>query len=254
MNTVPSCTPSFALVVPTVYGLMILNRHDINQTNALVKLGRAIDHDEIVLLQTIARLLGDDFEFLDIGANFGTYTLGLAPLAPRGKVHAFEPQRIIHHMLAGSVALNGLTHVHCHNLAVGKTEGRIEVPQFNYTEPMNFGSVEFLPEQTEPLSQTRSHDPDKVEHVGLVTIDGFGFKRARMMKIDVEGMEMDVLDGATETIRRCRPVMLVEFIKADMEALHQRIAGFGYGIHESRGNFLCIPNELSGRIHVSRGG
>ena len=67
-----------------------------------------------------------------MGANFGCFALALARIAgPKGKVHAFEAQRVIFDMLCGSVALNGLTQVFCHHVAVGDREGVIEVPQFD---------------------------------------------------------------------------------------------------------------------------
>lgn len=248
MNT----TPSFSIVVPTAYGQMIVNRNDINQTNALVKTGRAIDHHEIGILQIIARAMGDNIEFLDIGANFGVYALGLAAhVGPKGKVHAFEAQRIIFNMLAGSVALNAITNVHCHNVAVGKGEGKIEVPQYDYSKPLNFGSIEFSAQQNEALTQKRSYDMDKVEFVKLVSIDSYCFEMASLIKIDAEGMEIDILDGAAETIKRCRPVMFIEFLKVDRYKLRHQIENFGYAVHESGVNYLCIPHELGARIKVS---
>lgn len=239
----------FSIVVPTVYGQMIVNRNDINQTNALLKTGRAIDHEEIVLLSRILSMLGSGLTVIDIGANFGTYSLGLAPyVGERGKVHAFEPQRIIFNMLAGSVALNALTNVYCHNMAVGEEEGSVEIPQFDYSKPLNFGSIEFGPEQREALTQAREYDAARAEHVPLTTVDRFNFERVDLMKIDAEGMELEVLRGAMETIRRCRPVMYVEFVKVDQNMLRQRIGEFDYVIHPIGMNFLCIPSELTSRI------
>lgn len=240
---------SFTAIVPTAYGQMLVNRHDINQTGALFRTGLAIDHAEIMLLRRALTLLGQDCIFLDIGANFGTYSLALAPYTAR--VHAFEPQRIICNMLAGSVALNGLSNVWCHNVAVGDRMDRIEIPQFDYNQTLNFGSIEFGPEQREALTQQRAHDPTRVEFVPLVTIDSFGFARADIMKIDAEGMEMAVLDGAAETIARCRPVLYVEWIKLDQTTLASRIAGFGYDIHVNGGNLLCVPTEMRERLKVN---
>jgi FkbM family methyltransferase len=241
----------FTIIVPTAYGQMLVNRHDINQTNALFKTGVAVDHAEIVLLTQVLQLLGTDLTVIDVGANFGTYTLGLARwVGAKGKVHAFEPQRAIFHMLAGSVALNSLTHVFCHHLALGESEGRLEIPQFDYAQPLNFGSVEFTANQTEPLHQTRGHDPQNVEYVSLTTIDRFAFERVHLMKIDAEGMELSVLKGAAETLRRCRPVLYLEYLKSDKAALHSFVTALDYLIYENGINFLCLPSELKDRIQV----
>lgn len=242
----------FTMMVPTIYGPMLVNRHDINQTESLVRTGYAIDHGEILMLAQVLQLLGPDAVVLDIGGCFGTYSLALARfVGPKGKVHVFEPQRLMFNLIVGSVALNSLTNVFCHNVALGDREDRIEIPQFDYNKPLNFGSVEFTPEQSEPLTQTRGHDPSKSEYVPLTTVDGFEFPKVSLMKIDAEGMELQVLRGSEQTIRRCRPVMYVEFLKGDKEALREWIARLDYAVHVSNINFLCIPKELAGRIQIA---
>ena len=214
MTLTPALLVPFTTVVPTAYGQMLVNRYDINQTEALFRTGKAIDHDEIMMLARILGMLGTDRTVLDVGANFGTYSIALAAaVGQNGKVHAFEPQRLIYNLLVGSVALNALTNVYCHNVALGDREGRVEVPQYDYSRPMNFGSVEFGGQQSEKLSQDRGHDPAKGEFVPLKTIDSFEFPKAHLMKIDVEGMELQVLRGSEQTIRRRRPVIFVEYLK-----------------------------------------
>lgn len=248
---------SIALVVPTAYGQMILHRMDINQTTALVRTGRSLDHEEIVLLSGIVGILGDGrggAVIADVGANFGAFTLAMARAAgPRGRVHAFEPQRVLFHMLAGSVALNGLLNVECHHQAVGDQVGRVELPQFDYHKPLNFGSVEFGSEQREKLDQPRQHDPARVEYVPLTTLDHYEWDRLDLLKIDVEGMEMSVLAGAEQTIRRCQPVIFVEFIKVDRVALKQRMLELGYAVYENRINYLCVPAQRQDQIQVRDG-
>jgi FkbM family methyltransferase len=230
---------------------MLVNRHDLDQTAALLRRGVAVDHSDIMLLRQVLEVLGAGTTFVDVGANFGTYSLGLAPaVGPTGAVHAFEPQRIIFNMLAGSIALNGYTNVWCHNMAVGDRHGRIEVPQFDYDMELNFGSVEFGAEQLEPLSQDRGHQSASVEYVPLTTIDSFEFPRLDVMKIDAEGMDMQVIAGAAGTIRRCRPVLYVEWIKVDQEALRGQVEGLGYEIHPNGSNLLCVPIEKRELIRV----
>jgi len=243
----------YTIIVPTAYGQMLVNRHDINQTTALLKTGLAVDHRDIVLLTQVLRLLGTDLTVLDIGANFGAFALAFAHcVGEGGKVHAFEPQRILFNMLAGSVALNSLTNVFCHHLALGDRECRVEIPQFDYSQPLNFGSIEFTAEQREPLNQQRGHDPGRAEYVSLTTIDQLAFPRVHLMKIDAEGMEMQVLAGAADTLRRCHPVLYVEFLKSDKAALRQWLASFDYAVHENGINFLCIPAEWKDRIRITQ--
>lgn len=244
----------YSIVVDTAYGKMIINRHDLNQTEALLRTGLSVDHDDITLLQSVLAAAGEGPKvFLDIGANFGTYALAMAPaVGAGGTVHAFEPQRIIYNMVAGSVALNALENVYVHNVAVGDATGQVEIPQFDYSKAMNFGSIEFgASEQGEPLDQQRGHDPARAEYVPVVAIDDYGFDRVDMMKIDVEGMEPLALDGALDTIRRCRPVIYMEAIKCDYVAQAQRLKDEGYRVFIVKINILCIPHtlaELAGRL------
>ena len=237
---------TFAIAIPTEYGQMIVNRNDINQAGALIRTGRAFHHEEINLLRKVLANSGTNLVVLDVGANFGTHTFGLVPVVGEGgAIHAFEPQRIIFNMLAGSVALNGLTNVHCHNVAIGAKEGQTEIPQFDYSQPMNFGSIEFGAEQRESVHQRRGRDSESVEFVPLRTIDSFSFRHADLIKLDVEGMEEDALLGAKDTITRCRPFLFIEFLKSDKRALASKIVAFDYQLHEFGDNFLAVPTELA---------
>jgi FkbM family methyltransferase len=244
----------FAIIVPTIYGNMIVNRHDIDQTNALIKTGGAVDHPTIVYLARLLRLGEKNPTFIDIGANIGTYSLALAHFVGRGgEVHAFEAQRIVFNMLAGTMALNGFTHVHCYNMAVGAEQGMLEVPQFDYNRELNFGSIEFGHKQIEPLSQARGQDPSRAEFVPVTPLDLFEFARADLIKIDVEGMEESVLEGAQKTIAACRPILYVEFGKSDKEKLAQRIIGMDYEIHQMENDFLCVPKEAMSKLLAKAG-
>jgi FkbM family methyltransferase len=155
-------------------------------------------------------------------------------------------------MLAGSIAMNGHTNIFCHNYAVGRERGRIEIPQFDYNKPLNFGSIEFGGPQREKLEQDRRYAVEKTEYVEVVPLDAFGFARLDILKIDVEGMEEDVLIGAAETLRRCRPILYVEHAKSDRDALTRMIEGAGYDIHPIQTlNVLCIPAERRHQIRIS---
>ena len=109
----------------------------------------------------------------------------------------------------------------------------------------------FGDEQREPLHQARGHDPAKAEYAPLTTIDKFAFERVDMIKIDVEGMELDVLAGARETIARCRPVIYLDVIKTDQGALGRWLAEAGYIAFPNVGNQLCVPADQSVRFNVS---
>ncbi|MFM7330848.1 MAG: FkbM family methyltransferase, partial [Brachymonas sp.] len=134
---------SYTVVLPTVYGQVMVNRFDTNQTNALLKTTSAIDTQEIAVMAQLASQLPAGSTIVDMGANFGLYTLAMARAsAPRGcTVHAFEAQRVIAYMVCGTLALNSVENAIVHHLAVGAREGAIDIPKFDYRQISSYGSV-----------------------------------------------------------------------------------------------------------------
>lgn len=234
----------YTVVLPTRYGQMLVNRYDTNQANALFKTSEAFDRAEVQLFIDLANRLPEGATFLDIGANFGVFSLAVAQvLAQRGgKVHAFEAQRIIAYMLCGTVALNSLENLHVHHLAVGdQGSGEIDIPAFDYRTVSSFGSIEFSGEQREFIGQpAQGASGDKVP---LCRIDDLGFARVGLLKIDVEGMEEAVLRGAARMIERDRPWALVEWIKSDRAALAGFFEALNYKVYRLGGNLLCVPPD-----------
>jgi hypothetical protein len=76
--------------------------------------------------------------------------------------------------------------------------------------------------------------------VKQITIDSFGFERLDLMKLDLEGMEAEALDGARETIQRCKPILFVETIKSDKDAISQALRNEGYVVLPNGMNILAI--------------
>lgn len=237
----------FAMIVPSIYGPVIVNRYDINQTTALIKTGRAFDHAAIELLCGFLASAAEGAVCLDVGANYGLFGLAFARALRRvqGVCHAFEAQRIIASMASGTAVLNSVQNLIVHNVAVGDRSGAIPVPGFDYERELNFGSIEFGGQQREKLSQDRIYTPFP-ELVRLVRLDDFGFTNVHIVKIDVEGMENLVLEGARELIEREKPVISIEWLKSDRTSLVRQLKGFGYRVYEWGHDFLCIHEARVG--------
>ncbi|HLY58969.1 MAG TPA: FkbM family methyltransferase [Stellaceae bacterium] len=134
---------------------------------------------------------------VEVGANIGAHTVHLARLVgPQGLVVAFEPQRIIHQFLCANLALNELFNVVSYRAAAGARRGTLKVPPLDYAAAYNFGGVAL--------------GADAGEDVLVMPLDSLGLKALRLLKIDVEGMEVEVLQGARELIARTRPLLYVE--------------------------------------------
>ena len=226
----------YAETLQTEYGPMVVPIHDVNQRDALIATGRGHAHDGAVMLR---ELLPEKGTFIDVGANIGVYTMVMARRA--GITLAFEPQPVIATMLDETVRLNHLDNkVVSVCTCLGATDGDIELPQFDYGSRLNFGSIEFGPTQIEKLDQERRTDRTP-EFVPLRRLDFFDLKRLHVLKIDVQRMELDVLAGAAETIRRCRPIMLVEWVLQDADKLSAAIEALGYRYEIVGDDWLCFP-------------
>src|SRR6185295_11683135 len=114
-------------------------------------IGRSLDlygefsESEIALF---AQVLKPGMTVIDAGANIGTHTLFFAnTVGARGRVFAFEPQRVIYQMLCGNVALNVHGNVMTVQAALGAAPGRIVVPRLDYAKGGDFGRVALAPAQ-----------------------------------------------------------------------------------------------------------
>lgn len=202
----PPPRTAFNEVVPSRFGPMLLNRNDL-YVSAGIRESGVWSGDEIDLLE---QLLKPGQTALDVGANMGSHTLAFCDfVGPTGRVHAFEPQRIMFQAMVATVALNSWTNAHCHMTAVGAKKGRIRVPSVSYEEPSNFGMVTLAPDRSRAKALTYLDD-EAGEEVEVITIDSLDLAACHLIKIDVEGMEIDVLRGAARTIGTHRPLIYME--------------------------------------------
>ena len=240
-----SSNPQHNVVVHTVYGPMIINRH-AGEFDCLAKLGKSSTHRDIEIVCTLAYCCGPGALVMDVGACWGTYTLALAKLlAPTGGcVVSFEPQKWLYQAMLGSLALNDITNVESRQYAVGDKTALVTIPGLDYTRQASFGSVPMLEYADEhALSDIgQKPDPDRQYQTQMITIDSLNANPA-LIKIDTEGMEMAVLRGAERTIEQWRPVVYFEHIKGDKDALVKWIEDRGYEASVNGCDYACIPHE-----------
>ena len=176
------------------YGNFLYNRQDHYIGRSLEAYGEYVDQE----IQLLMGLLEPGDYIVEAGANMGADTVPLARrVGPKGHVLAIEPQRVVHQLLCANVALNWLSNVTAPWCAVGAKPGEAIVPPLDYGKVNNFGGVSV---KTEGAG----------ERVPVVPIDQFELPKCALLKIDVEGMERDVLIGADVTIRKTKPVLYVE--------------------------------------------
>lgn len=140
---------------------------------------------------------------IDVGAHAGYFTAVMAQcVGPAGRVWSFEPVRETFELLELCVALNGLHGVSARNCGLGAADGWAEIT----FPPAHSGLATLHPEQV----------AGDVERIELRALDGLVAvgevePSPALIKIDVEGHELEVLRGARETIARARPAIVFEY-------------------------------------------
>jgi FkbM family methyltransferase len=142
--------------------------------------------------QALAQIRGRDV--IDGGAYIGDSVLVLEELTPRA-IYAFEPLKESFVLLNKTVYINRLRNVTPLKMALGTTKGKTKITPF--------GSASF---------RSDIFGEDVGEDAEVISIDDFVMERGAqvgLIKLDVEGSELDVLLGAKETIKEYKPVLIV---------------------------------------------
>jgi len=241
----------------TEHGTLIINRFDRHQIDAhnaygvgFQLLDRAFyDQDEVHLARTLLDLrrkhYGNGVVAVDCGANIGVHTIEWARhMTAWGVVLALEAQERIYYALAGNIAINNCFNARAIHAAVTSRPGTMKIPSPNYLVESSFGSLELKKrEQTEFIGQAIDYSEGRMLDVRAVSLDTLNFPRLDLVKIDVEGMELDVLGGGANCIATMRPILLVEMIKSDKDELRGWLERFGYMVLTCGMNFLAVHKQ-----------
>ena len=240
-------TESYNVIKDTPNGYVLYNKNDMYVGKSIEAYGD-YQREETKFFENYVKE-GDTV--LDIGANIGTHTLWFAnKVGDKGHVLAFEPQRLIFQTLCANMAINSIQNTDCKHMGVGSVQKLIDSPILDPTQPQNFGA----------LSLEDDREGDKV---AICKIDDIGLTSCDFIKIDVEGMEPDVLMGGLNTIAMLRPYVYMELDRKEnselileiMSELKYQVEGhkpplyspeysgkniFGNTISE---NAICTPGE-----------
>lgn len=205
----------------------VLPFFDVNIGHAIKNQG-SMNHLQSYQMQMLLRP-GD--VAIDVGANLGCYTVALAEaVGPKGHVIAFEPFRWLHQLVVANVATNGLQNVWPVNAALGQAEERMPLypPQLRFFsspggvrlkgqqqelqskhQHESFQLYDLLAQELETVRVLRLDDllldPEKAQSWALPLVQD-----VRLIKIDVEGMEVAVVQGALGVISQFRPIIWAE--------------------------------------------
>jgi FkbM family methyltransferase len=191
------------------------------------------------------RILRPGDTALDIGANLGLVAMAMAhAVGPSGRIEAFEPQPRFAALTRRSAALNGFAHLTLHEVALGRTDGTVSL----HVPHQNMGRASISrAEGADEVIQVAQRDAGAL----LASLD---LGPIRLIKMDVEGYETEVVAGA-EAVLRTNPPDAILFELNDYEGafrdqpLVPQLAGLGYRFAEIP---KCLWRMRLNRIEPSR--
>ncbi|CAO1668270.1 hypothetical protein NYA30BAC_03667 [Halomonas sp. NYA30] len=172
---------------------------------------------EVSMLEDMLDRFKKGSVIIDIGANIGNHTVFFSKFLNACHVIAFEPNIDTFNILAENIKINGVDEkVDAFNLGVADSDGKASVI---FYDPNNIGMTKIgMSEEGE---------------INVVKLDNFLKKNERksvgMIKLDVEGMELDVLKGCKKLLNDSAPLLYVEAgSESDFNAVSEYLEGFGY--------------------------
>jgi len=228
------------------HGLVSFLENDDPIGQCLLRYGEWAE-GEVALLAAFIRE-GDTV--LDIGANVGCHSIAFAQMVGgKGRVVAFEPQPHLHALLRRNAEQNNLSQLTTFCQGAGARPGELWIPKLDYTDVRNFGAVSL---------KTRKEGKEAGLRVPVTCIDDLALEDCRLLKIDVEGMELEVLKGSRETLKRHAPIVYAEMNSVEAGAdLMKHMAQYGYAAfyHAAPAfnpdNFLGSEDNFLGFAHES---
>ena len=232
--------PNF-VVLDSIHGRFIINRHCDFQAEALIKTGATHIEGELKNIFALIDTLPEGAVIIDGGANAGFFTIPVANrIRNKGqRIISFEPQLTLFRALAGSLALNDIDFCDLRYAGLGEQSGQAMVPDVDYGTPQDFGMVQI-------------GKSDKGTVVNIETIDGLTLDRLNFIKLDVEGYECAALAGGIKTIQQHRPYIWVEFFISGIDPIKECLGGVpDYAFFKvDYQNMLCIPRERLTEINI----
>jgi FkbM family methyltransferase len=224
-----------------------------------LKLSYPQNHDyisgtsELPVQRALAKHIRPGHVFYDIGANMGFFSLIAARLVgPAGNVCTFEPVSENTASIRKNFELNHLQNTRLFQVAVGEKSGTADL----LLTAWDGGA-------TLTDSAVKTSEPVSRRTVQVVALDDFiqaeQLRRPDLVKIDVEGVELDVLRGMAGTLAESSPILVYEIDDGDSSSFVRRwkelddyVAGFGYTIHRLENSYPNMGWHVGHTLAVPR--
>ena len=233
--------PRRNVLVTTDQGMMIVNRFDKNSQNDghgqwLLDHGNCNTSEVNDLYQVIK--YKNDPNIFDVGSNIGTISIWLAKIFNYGKIFSFEPQRQVFYQLCGNIAINNIYNIEAFNLAISDEDGYFYVNEPNYFTNNDFGTFSLIDTCVDYIQNKLI--------VPKIRLDDFKIheiKTVDLIKIDAEGMDLQVLQGSRQIIDYHAPVIFVEYYdncQSKLQEIKNFLNDYRYNFEVRGNNLLCL--------------
>ena len=182
-------------------------------------------------------------EVIDIGAHIGISVLDWSDKFKM--VYAFEP--MLDHYKCLEANTENLNNVKLFNCAISDVEKKLYGA---YRTNKNSGSFQIL---DSGYQQPKKKSPRQIYEIESKRLDNFEFTNVGLVKVDVEGWELEVLKGAVDTISKFKPVLLIEFTGgSSKKSLHQYDVNEYYDLIKALG-YIPVAQSGDDTIYVYEG-
>lgn len=220
------------VIKDTQNGKMLLNQNDQYICRELIHQGVWEEYLHKYFNEYIKK--GDCV--IDLGANNGSHSLLFSKLVGEtGQVHSFEPREELFFQLNYNLVTNKCVNTTSYKYGVSNEEKTIYMPYMSIEKSDNFGAKTLSLDNTEK-------DVKNIDKIEIRTLDSFNLAPA-FIKIDVEYMEDKVLLGAVNTIKKHKPVILIEIHEEQLESLRKIIDDLDYKfiLKINHWDYLIVP-------------
>ncbi len=166
-------------------------------------------------LHHFSQIVRPDSICLDLGANVGMVTLALSILCPKGHIYAFEASAATAEALKHTAEANRLKNVTVEHTILGRENEEIRFFDIPGVSTSSFAISKESDKTVHVLAYPYTDKESNVTVARTKSVDQIvrelNIPRIDFIKIDVEGAELDVLEGAKETLARFKPIVVMEF-------------------------------------------
>ena len=225
-----------------IYNFYILASNKKNEMSH--SLLRKCDYEDIQEIRLINSIAKNSLIYLfDCGSNFGFYSLYIASKNKKNKIVAFEASPFTYMDMKKNISLNNFSSIKINNLAVSNTENL----KLTFYESEN----DWESSITHSNFSSKSKILVKTTTLDVLTKKQIFDNYTVIIKLDVEGHEMNVIDGSLSLIKKCSPIIILEFSKFinkdknyNYSYLKSFLINYDYDIYNTKYEITTLENIL----------